>query len=82
MPTITRFLGFLLALAALAMAAVLALAHLVQPETRTFSVPIDPSVLAGARPLTPPPAVVEPADAAPSDEAPDETPDEAAGGQR
>lgn len=80
MPTITRFLGFLLALAALAMAAVLALAHLVQPETRTFSVPIDPSVLAGARPLTP--AAVEPADAAPSDEAPDETPDEAAGGQR
>ena len=82
MPTITRFLGFLLALAALAMAAVLALAHLVQPETRTFSVPVDPSVLLGARPLTPPPAAIKPADAAPSDEAPDETPDEATDGQR
>lgn len=63
MPTITRFLGFLLVLAAAATAAVLALAYLVTPEPRTYTVPIDPSVLAGARPLSPPPApaVTDPA---------------------
>ncbi|MCM5554351.1 hypothetical protein [Pleomorphomonas sp. NRK KF1] len=54
MPTITRFLGFLLLLAAIATAAVLALAFLVTPEPRTFTVPIDPSVLSEARPLLPP----------------------------
>lgn len=53
MPTITRFLGFFLVLAALATAAVLALAYLVTPEPRTFTVPIDPSVLSGARRLSP-----------------------------
>lgn len=56
MPTITRFLGFLLVLAAVATAAVLALAFLVTPEPRTFTVPIDPSVLSNARPLPPPAA--------------------------
>jgi len=63
MPTITRFLGFLLVLAAAATAAVLALAYLVTPEPRTYTVPIDPSVLSGARPLSPPPApaVADPA---------------------
>ena len=58
MPTITRFLGFLLVLAAIVMAAVLALAYLVTPEPRTFTVPIDASVLSGARPLPPPAAPV------------------------
>ena len=62
MPTITRFLGFLLALAIVATAVVLALAYLVKPEPRTFTVPIDPSVLSGARPLSPPPpAIPDPA---------------------
>lgn len=56
MPTITRFLGFLLVLAAAATAAVLALAYLVTPEPRTYTVPIDPSVLSGARLIAPPPA--------------------------
>lgn len=56
MPTITRFLGFLLVLAALATAAILALAYLVKPEPRTYTIPIDPAVLSGARPLSPPPA--------------------------
>ena len=60
MPTITRFLGFLFVLAAIAMAAVLALAYLVTPEPRTFTVPIDASVLSGARPLSPPPAAPMP----------------------
>ena len=60
MPTITRFLGFLFVLAAIAMAAVLALAYLVTPEPRTFTVPIDASVLSGARPLSPPPAAPTP----------------------
>jgi len=54
MPTITRFLGLLLALAAAALAVVLALAYLVSPQTRTFVVPVDPSVLTSARPLAPP----------------------------
>lgn len=72
MPTITRFLGFLLVLAATATAAILALAYLVTPEPRTYKVPIDPAVLSGARLLSPPPApptVSDPAttDAAPSD---------------
>ncbi len=67
MPTITRFLGFLLALAAAATAAVLALAYLVQPEPRTFTVPIDPSVLSGARPLSPAPAAANPAGTVPSE---------------
>lgn len=58
MPTITRFLGFLLVLAIAGTAAVLALAYLVKPEPRTFTVPIDPSVLSGARLLSPPPAPV------------------------
>lgn len=56
MPTITRFLGLLLVLAAAATAAVLALAYLVTPEPRTYTVPIDPSVLSGARLIAPPPA--------------------------
>ena len=56
MPTITRFLGFLVVLAIVGTAAVLALAYLVKPEPRTYTVPIDPSVLSGARPLSPPPA--------------------------
>jgi hypothetical protein len=63
MPTITRFLGYLLALATVAIAAVLALAYLVSPQTRTYVVPIDPSVLAGARslaPPAPPPVVADP----------------------
>jgi len=54
MPTITRFLGLLLALATAALAVVLALAYLVSPQTRTFVVPVDPSVLTSARPLAPP----------------------------
>jgi hypothetical protein len=58
MPTITRFLGFLLALVIVATAVVLALAYLVKPEPRTFTVPIDPSVLSGARLLSPPPPPV------------------------
>lgn len=58
MPTITRFLGFLLVLAIAATAAVLALAYLVKPEPRTYTVPIDPSVLSGARLLSPPPAPI------------------------
>lgn len=80
MPTITRFLGFLLVLAAVATAAVLALAYLVTPEPRTFTVPIDASVLSAARPLSPPPAApipdpattgsVESATASPSANAP------------
>ncbi|WP_370676555.1 hypothetical protein [Pleomorphomonas sp. PLEO] len=57
MPTITRFLGFLIVLAAAATAVVLALAYLVTPEPRTYTVPIDPSVLSGARLLSPPPPV-------------------------
>ena len=60
MPTVTRFLGFLLVLAAIATAVVLALAYLVTPEPRTFTVPIDASVLSGARPLSPPPAAPMP----------------------
>ncbi|MCM5556551.1 hypothetical protein [Pleomorphomonas sp. JP5] len=60
MPTITRFLGYLLLLAAIATTAVLALAYLVAPEPRTFTVPIDPSVLSDARPLSPPPAAPTP----------------------
>lgn len=74
MPTITRFLGYLLALAAVAIVAVLALAYLVSPEARTYVVPIDPSVLAGARPLNPPappPPVVDPATGGPAPQAPD-----------
>lgn len=72
MPTITRFLGFLLVLAAIVMAAVLALAYLVTPEPRTFTVPIDASVLSGARPLPPPPAapVPDPTTAGSVDSAP------------
>lgn len=70
MPTITRFLGFLLVLAAIATAAVLALAYLVKPEPRTFTVPIDPSVLKGARPLSPPPAPVTLAPTEPDEGAP------------
>lgn len=58
MPTITRFLGFLLVLAAAATAVVLALAYLVTPEPRTYTIPIDPSVLSGARLLSPPPPPV------------------------
>lgn len=58
MPTITRFLGFLLVLAIAATAVVLALAYLVKPEPRIYTVPIDPSVLSGARLLSPPPAPV------------------------
>lgn len=60
MPTITRFLGFLLVLAIAATAVVLALAFLVTPEPRTYTVPIDPSVLSGARLLSPPPAPTVP----------------------
>ncbi len=56
MPTITRFLTLLLTLGAICLAAVLALAYLVSPHTRTFTVPIDPSVLTSAKPLSPPPA--------------------------
>ena len=56
MPTITRFLGLLLLLAAAATAVVLALAYLVTPEPRTFTVPIDPAVLSRARQLASPPA--------------------------
>lgn len=56
MPTITRFLGILLTLAAAGLAAVFALAYLVGPQTRTFVVPVDPSVITSARPLAPPPA--------------------------
>jgi hypothetical protein len=56
MPTITRFLTLLLTLGAICLAAVLALAYLVSPHTRTFVVPVDPSVLTSARPLSPPPA--------------------------
>lgn len=73
MPTITRFLGYLLALASLVIVAVLVLAYLVTPEARTYVVPIDPSVLAGARPLNPPappPAVVDPATGEPAGETP------------
>lgn len=80
MPTITRFLGLLLLLAAAATAAVMALAYLVTPEPRTFKVPIDPAVLSKARPLAPPPAAapIEPAapglSGAPSDTPPDSAP--------
>ncbi len=58
MPTITRFLGFLLVLGAAAVAIVLAFAFLVKPEPRTYTIPIDPSVLSGARLLSPPPPPV------------------------
>lgn len=75
MPTITRFLGFLLVLAAIATAAVLALAYLVTPEPRTFTVPIDPSVLKGARLLSPPPASLKPEPAGPDESAPAVPPD-------
>ncbi|MBS1180844.1 MAG: hypothetical protein H6Q99_724 [Proteobacteria bacterium] len=78
MPTITRFLGFLLALAVAATAAVLALAFLVTPEPRTFTVPIDPAVLSGARLLSPPPVAASPvgtdAPDQPSDTRPSEAP--------
>lgn len=74
MPTITRFLGFLLVLAAIATAAVLALAYLVTPEPRTFTVPIDPSVLKSARPLSPPPAPATPEPASPNEGAPVDPP--------
>ena len=68
MPTITRFLGFLLVLSIAATAIVLALAYLVKPEPRIYTVPIDPSVLSGARLLSPPPlpAATDPATADPA----------------
>lgn len=76
LPTITRFLGFLLVLAIAATAAVLALAYLVKPEPRTYTVPIDPSVLSGARLLSPPPVVVPQATTDPATpvDPPDKTP--------
>lgn len=73
MPTITRFLGFLLVLAATATAAVLALAYLVTPEPRTYKVPIDPAVLSGARLLSPPPAPPPVSDPTATDAAPSDT---------
>lgn len=77
MPTITRFLGFLLVLAIAATAIVLALAYLVKPEPRTYTVPIDPSVLSGARLLSPPPApaaTTDPAAGAAPADTPGKTP--------
>jgi hypothetical protein len=76
MPTITRFLGFLLVLAIAATAAVLALAYLVTPEPRTFTVPIDPAVLSGARLLSPPPVAANPAGADSTDQPGDTRPSE------
>ena len=75
MPTITRFLGFLLVLAIAATAAVLALAYLVKPEPRTYTVPVDPSVLSGAKPLSPPPAPITTTAATPDPAAPDASQD-------
>ncbi|WP_036838602.1 hypothetical protein [Pleomorphomonas oryzae] len=74
MPTITRFLGFLLVLAIAGTAAILALAYLVKPEPRTYTVPIDPSVLSGAKLLSPPPAPVTTTPATPDPAAPATSP--------
>ena len=54
MPTVSRFLTFILVVAGLALAVVLALAYLVPPDTRPMTAPVDAAVLGAARPVDPP----------------------------